>query len=205
MVLGDAGCANMRAGARLQAASASAGATPGPIAAISLGFGSGAGGCKGPARLPRPMSRSGLQQRVGEAWVCGPHRLGSVRLGSCKWRACALQRPPGGTVRVGCIRAAGGSGLGLPSCVWGTCVGHSVWWVCRGACSCLWRVCVGCWVWRAARLAWRGRPWRAWRVWVFGRGGGEGRVAGSGAVRAGGRGDHWVGIGKGRVGGVGLV
>ena len=84
VISGDAGCPNMRARAGLQAASASTAATLGPIAAISSICGFGAGSCKGPAAVWRPMSRCGRQRCVGEAWVCGLHRLASVLLGSCK-------------------------------------------------------------------------------------------------------------------------
>ena len=47
MVLGDAGCAVIRAEAALRAAAASAAPTAGRMEAISSGCGRGAGGCRG--------------------------------------------------------------------------------------------------------------------------------------------------------------
>ena len=135
VVLGDAGCADMLAGAALQAALASASATAGRMECISSGRGLGAGGCMGPAATWRPGGRFGWQWCVWEAWSCGLHRLGSAGLGSCSLRGCAFQRLPRETVRVGCIPGSRGWGLGLPDCVSGACAGHWAAGVCRGVCD----------------------------------------------------------------------
>ena len=53
VILWDAGSADMRAGAALRDAAASAAATAGRMKAISTGSRLGAGGCKGPASIWR--------------------------------------------------------------------------------------------------------------------------------------------------------
>ena len=65
VVLGDAGCAAMRAGAALRAVVASAAATAGRMEGLFSGCGSGAGGWRGPAATRRPLGPIWL------AAVCG--------------------------------------------------------------------------------------------------------------------------------------
>ena len=86
VVSGDAGCADMRAGAAVQAASASAAATLGRMEAISSGCGLGAAGCKGPAAI----QRKGPQWCVVQAWGCGLQRLSSAGLSKKKCFTNAL-------------------------------------------------------------------------------------------------------------------
>ena len=86
VVLGDAGCADMRAGAAVQAASAPAAATLGRMEAISSGCGLAAAGCKGSAAI----QRNGPQRCVGQAWGCGLQRLSSAVLSKKKSFSNAL-------------------------------------------------------------------------------------------------------------------
>ena len=84
VVLGDVGCAAMRAGAALRAAAASAAATAGRMESISSGRGSVAGGWGAPGRdLVGPAGRSGRQRWAREAHGCGLRLLGSAGPGSC--------------------------------------------------------------------------------------------------------------------------
>ena len=163
VVLGDAGCADMRAGAALRVAAACAAATADTMEAISSGSELRAGGCKGSAAIWPPGGGG-----VWPAAVCGGG-MGFQSLPSgLRWagflqfaRWCVRQHPREETVPVGCIRASGGSGLGLQGCLSGVCVGHWVGWVCHGARGFVWLVCVGSRVRGAARLASRGPLWRA--------------------------------------------
>ena len=83
VVLGDVGCAAMRAGAALRAAAASVAASARRMGGISSGCVSGRvdGGVR--PRPCGPVGRSGWQRWAGEARGCGLRFPGLVGLGSC--------------------------------------------------------------------------------------------------------------------------
>ena len=132
VVLRDAGCVAMRAWAVLPGAAASAAATAGRMGGIPSGCGLVAGGCKGSVAIRWPW---------GPTWSAAVALAG---LGSCNMGGCARQRPREGTVRLCCIPAPGGTGLGLWGCMWWACVGHWAVWVFCGAWGSFWRVFVCC-------------------------------------------------------------
>ena len=119
VVLGDVGCAAMRAGAALRAAAASAASTAGSMEGMSSGHGLGAGGWGGPAVTWRPS---------------GPIRLAAVDEGGAGLRS--LHSGFGWAGLLQCVRACrlvsagGNSSRGLHSGTGG--VGPGVSGVCAG-------------------------------------------------------------------------
>ena len=155
VVLGDVGCAAMRTGAALRASAASAAATAGRMEGMSSGCGLGAGGWGVPA-----VTWSAAVGKGGAGLRSSHSGIGCAGLMQCV-RACGLVSGGGGTVRVGCIRGAGGLGLGFQGCVRGVCAGNWAGWVRREASGSPQRVCVDSWIWGAVRgVRWEGL-WRA--------------------------------------------
>ena len=153
VVLRDAGCAVMRAGAALRAAAGSAAANTGRMEAISSGSMMGAGGSKGRnlAAWGADLDGSGMRGRRRAAVSTDSVWLGRARA-ICE--GARISAHGGGKVVWAAFRCRGGTGLGLR--------GFARWgWVCRGAWGALWRVCAGCRVLVAAGHALWGRPWRA--------------------------------------------
>ena len=153
VVLRDAGCAAMWAGAALRAVVVSAAATGGRIEAISSGIGFRAGGWRAPAAIRRPGGP------IWSAAVCG----GGVGLRSppsgFRWagllqfgRVCVSAYAEGNSLR-GLHLGAGGVGPGVTGlCVGGVCGslgGMGVPW----GMGLFAAVPVVCRVWGAARLA----------------------------------------------------
>ena len=189
VVLGDADCAVMRAGAALRAAAASTAAAAGRMEAISSGCGLGAGDCGGTVAIRR------LQGPMRPAAACGRDMGLQSPLSELGWawllhltRACASVPTGGGTVHAGCIWVRGGGGLKVTGlCAVGVCRPLGRAGVSRGV-----RLCVAG-VWglpgvggggsRVLRLSvarvcslfgWRGGPLRGAQGW-------EGRGRGCGA------------------------
>ena len=171
MVLGDAGCAAMRAGAALRAAAASAVAIAGRMEVIFSGCGLAAGGWRGRAATRRPGGP------MWSAVVCGGGvGLRSLPSGS-SWagllqcgRVCA-SASAGGKSLCGLHSGVAGGGSGVSGLCVGACLGHWAGWVYPGVWGSSRRVFVGCRVWGSVRLAWRGGS----VVGVCGCSGGDGR------------------------------
>ena len=172
VVLGDAGCAVMRAGAGLWAAAASAVAPAGRMEGMSSGRKFGSGWLGGPGRDQAAWradsvgSGGGWRRRAAVsafwAWLgWGPAMREGVWVGV----------RGGKQVAWAAFRCRGG-------CAWvfgGVC-GERVRvtgrvWVCRGAWGSLQWVCAGCWVCRLVRVVQQEGLWRACVV-VWAGGGG---------------------------------
>ena len=195
MVLGDAICTAMRAGAALRATAASAAATAGRMEGISSGFGLRAGSWRGPTATWRPAGPIQLAavrgRGVGLRFLpSGFGRAGLLQCGRACASACAGKNSsrglhlgvggPGSVVAGLCVGGVCGSPVGVG-------VGHGAP---RG--GCVW--VAGC----GGRRGSLGRRVCGGRVWVPRRGR-RAPVAWPGAVRVGGRG--WAtGWGVGREG-----
>ena len=175
MVLGDAGCAVMRAVAGLCSA-ASAAATAGRMEGMSLGCRSGVGGWGGLAVTWRPGGPVWLAAvgGGGAGLRFSPSGLGWAGVLQCV-RLCGLASAWGNSSR-GLHLGAGGPGLGFLRCVRGACAGHWAGWACRGAWGSPQWVCAGCRGWGMVRGVRRVGPWRACAV-VWAGGGGPCRGA----------------------------
>ena len=121
LILGDAGCAVMRAVAGLWAA-ASAGATAGRMEGMSSGCRLRVGGWGGPAVTWQPggLIWSAAVGDGGAGLWPSPSGLGWAGVLQCL-RLCGLASA-GGTVRAGCNRGPGGDGPGFSGvCAGGVC------------------------------------------------------------------------------------
>ena len=96
VVLGDAGCAAMRAAEALRAAAASPVATAGRMEGMSSGRGIRACGWTGPAATWRPCGPIWLAAVCGGGVGLRSPSSGPAALGSCNARERARQRPRGG-------------------------------------------------------------------------------------------------------------
>ena len=131
VVLGDAGCAVMRAVAGLWAA-ASAAATAGRTEGMYSGCRLGVGGWGGPAVTWRPGGPiwSAAVGEGGAGLRSSPSGLGWAGVLQCV-RLCGLASA-GGNSSPGLHSGAGGVGLGFLGCARGACAGHWAGWACRG-------------------------------------------------------------------------
>ena len=203
VVLGDAGCAVMRAVVGLWAA-ASAAATAGRTEGMSFGLQVGDGW------LGRP-GRDLAARRADLVSSGGAGRRGAAVFAFRAW----LGRGPamcevvwvgvrGGNSSRWLHSGAGGLGLGFLGCVRGACAGQWAGWACRGAWGSPRCVCAGCWMWGVVRGVRRLGPWWACAV-VWAGGGGPCRGA-RGCARwwacvgrqvGSGEGGAWAGIARG--------
>ena len=170
VVLGDAGCAVMRAVAGLWAA-VSAAATAGRMEGMSSGCRLVVGGCRGPAviwRASGPIWSAAVGEGGAGLWP-SPSGLGWAGVLQCV-RLCGLASA-GGNSTCGLHSGAGGMGLGFLGCARGACAGHWEGWACRGAWGFPWWVCAGCRAWGVVRGVQRVGPWRACAVVGAGGGG----------------------------------
>ena len=167
MVLGDAGCAVMRAVAGLWAA-ASAAATAGRMEGMSPGCRLGVGGWWGRAVTWRPggpiwSAEGGAGLRSSPSGLGPAVVLQCVRL--CGWASA------GGNSSRGLHSGAGGVGLGFLGCSRGAGAGHWAGWALCGAWGSPRWVCAGCRVLGVVKGVWRVGPWWACAVvWAGGRG-----------------------------------
>ena len=187
VVLGDAGCALMRAAAGLWAA-ASAVATAGRVEGMSSGCRLGLGGLRGPAVnwLPGGAILSAAVGEGGAGLRSSPSGLGWAGVLQCV-RLCGFASAGGNSSRGLHSAAGGGLGLGFLGCAGGACAGHWAGWACRRVWGSPWWLCAGRGVWGVVRVS--GWWVRGGRVLLFARVG-EARVAGPGDARDGGHG--WV-------------
>ena len=163
VVVGDAGCAVMRAVAGFWAV-ASAAATAGRMEGMSSGCKFGRGGFGGPAVTWRPGGPiwSAAVGEGGPGLRSSPSGLGWAWVPQCV-RLCGLASARGNSSR-GLHSEAGGFALGFLGCVQGACAGHWAGWACRGAWGSFGWVCAGCRVWRMVRGVRRMGSWRAFVV-----------------------------------------
>ena len=122
VVLGDAGCAVMRAVAGLWVAAASIAATAGRMEGMSSGRRLGVGGWGGPAVTWRPGGPiwSAAVGEGGAGLRSSPSRLGWAGVLQCV-RLCGLASAGGNSLR-GLHPGAGGGGPGVPGgCAGGVC------------------------------------------------------------------------------------
>ena len=151
VVLADVGCAAMREGAALWAASAPA--TAGRMEGMFSGRGWGAGGWEGPAVTWQPGGPiwSAAVGRGGAGLRSPPSGLGWAGLLQCV-RACGLVSPGGEHFAWAAFGGRGGFGLAF----WGGVrggggAGHWAGWVRFGAFGFSQRVWAGCRVWGVVR------------------------------------------------------
>ena len=151
VVLGDAGCAVMRAVAGLWAA-AFAAATAGRMEGMSSGCRLGLGGWGGLAVTWRPggLIWSAAVGEGGAGLRSFPSGLGLAGVLQCV-RLCGLASAARNSSRGLHSGAGGGVGLGFLQCARGAGAGHWAGWPCRGAWDSPWWVCSGCWVWGVVR------------------------------------------------------
>ena len=168
LILGDAGCAVMRAVAGFWAA-ASAAATAGTMEGMSSGCRFGVGGLGGPAVTwrPRGLIWSAAVGEGGAGLRSSPSGLGWAGVLQCV-RLCGFASA-GGNSLPGLHSGAAGGGLGFQGCVRGACAGQWARWACHGAWGSMPWVCAGSWVsevvkgvrrvglWRACAVIWAGR------------------------------------------------
>ena len=161
VVLGDVGCAAMRAGAALRDAASPTVATAGSMEGMSSGLALGAGGWGGPVVTWRPGGPiwSAALGEGGAGLRSPPSGLGWAGLLQCV-RACGLVAAGGNSSR-GLHSGAGGFGPGVSGrCAGGVCGslgGVGVPW----GVGPLRQVCVGCRVRGAVRGVQREGLWRA--------------------------------------------
>ena len=198
VVLGDAGCAVMRAVVGLWPA-ASAAATVGGREGKSSGCRLGLVGWGGPAVTWRPDGPiwSAAVCEGGAALRYSPSGLRWAGVLQCV-RFCGLPSVGGNS------RGPGGVGLGFLACVRGACAGNWAGWACCGAWGSPRWVCAGCWMWGVVRAVRRVGPWRACAVF---RAGGGGPCCGArgcahwwacvGRQLGSGGGGAWAGIARG--------
>ena len=122
VVLGDVGCAAMRAGAALWAAAASAAATAGRMEGMPSRCGLRAGGWRGLVVNLRP--RGPIRSL--------PSRLRCAGLLQCV-RACSSVFAGGEQFAWAAFEGRRGFGLGFPGCVRGVCAGLWAGSACHGA------------------------------------------------------------------------
>ena len=170
VVLGDAGCAVMRAVAGLWVA-ASAAATAGRMEGMSSGCRLGVGGWGGPAVTWRPGGPiwSAAVGEGGAGLWSSPSGFGWAGVLQCV-RLCGLASAGVNSSRR-LHSGAGGVGLGFLGCARGACAGHRAGWVCRGAWGSPRWVCADGRVRGVVRGVRRVGPWRACAVvWAGGEG-----------------------------------
>ena len=150
VVLGDAGCAVMRAVAGLRAAASSA-ATTGRMEGMSSGCRLGVGGWGDAPVTGRPGGPiwSAAVGEGGAGLRSSPSGLGWVWVLQCV-RSCGLASAGADSSR-GLHSGAGGLGLGFLGCVQEACAGYWAGWACCGAWGSLRLVCAGCRVWGVVR------------------------------------------------------
>ena len=175
VVLGDAGCAVMRAVAGLWA-SASAAAAAGRMEGMSSGCRLGVGGRGGPAVTWRPGGPiwSAAAGEGGAGLRSSPFGLGCPGVLQCV-RLSGLASAGGNSSR-GLHSGPGRVGLGFLGSASGPCAGHWAGWACRGAWGSPRWVCAGCRVWGVVRGVRRVGLWGACAV-VWAGGGGPCRGA----------------------------